>query len=84
MAAEPVVTLAVLFFTFLPPVLAHAGLATTDMGLTAFLGAAFLAGVVWIEGSGFRARYLPGVAPLRPGYGAGPMASIRTQLAFPY
>ncbi|MGP0075573.1 MAG: ArnT family glycosyltransferase [Bryobacteraceae bacterium] len=46
---EPVATLAVLFFTFIPSVLAHAGLATTDMGLTAFLGASFLAGVVWIE-----------------------------------
>jgi hypothetical protein len=46
---EPVVTLAVLFFTFLPPILAHAGLATTDMGLTAFVGASFLTGVIWIE-----------------------------------
>jgi 4-amino-4-deoxy-L-arabinose transferase-like glycosyltransferase len=46
---EPVVTLAVLFFTLIPSVLAHAGLATTDMGLTAFLGASFLAGVVWLE-----------------------------------
>jgi len=46
---EPVVTLAVLFFTFLPPILAHAGLATTDMGLTAFVGASFLSGLVWIE-----------------------------------
>jgi len=46
---EPVPTLAVLFFTFIPSVLAHAGLATTDMGLTAFLGASFLAGIVWIE-----------------------------------
>jgi hypothetical protein len=36
-------------FTLLPPVLAHAGLATTDMGLTACLGAAFLSLVVWAE-----------------------------------
>jgi hypothetical protein len=44
------VALAALFlFTFLPPVLAHAGLATTDMALTAFLGAAFLAGREWLE-----------------------------------
>ena len=41
--------LAVFLFSFLPPVLAHAGLATTDMALTAFLGAAFLTGLVWIE-----------------------------------
>jgi hypothetical protein len=41
--------LAVFLFSFLPPVLAHAGLATTDMALTAFLGAAFLSGLVWME-----------------------------------
>jgi hypothetical protein len=41
--------LAVFLFSFLPPVLAHAGLATTDMALTAFLGAAFLSGLVWTE-----------------------------------
>jgi hypothetical protein len=40
---------AVFLFTFLPPVLAHAGLATTDMALTAFLGTAFLAGRRWLE-----------------------------------
>jgi hypothetical protein len=40
---------ALFLFTFLPPVLAHAGLATTDMALTAFLGAAFLAGRAWLE-----------------------------------
>jgi hypothetical protein len=46
----PITALAALFlFTFLPPVLAHAGLATTDMALTAFLGAAFLAGRAWLE-----------------------------------
>ena len=33
----------------LPPVLAHASLATTDMAFTAFLGAAFLAGMIWLE-----------------------------------
>ena len=40
---------ALFFFTFLPPVLAHAGLATTDMALTAFLGAAFLTGLQWAD-----------------------------------
>ena len=40
---------AVVLFSFLPTVLAHAGLATTDMALTAFLGAAFLSGAVWLE-----------------------------------
>ncbi len=46
---EPGTALAVLLFTFLPPILAHAGLATTDMALTAFVGAAFLAACVWHE-----------------------------------
>jgi hypothetical protein len=36
-------------FTLLPPVLAHAGLATTDMALTACLGAAFFSFVLWAE-----------------------------------
>ena len=36
-------------FTLIPTVLAHAGLATTDMGLAACLGAAFLAMLVWLE-----------------------------------
>jgi hypothetical protein len=41
--------LATLLYTLLTPVLAHAGLATTDMGLAACLGAAFLAALVWVE-----------------------------------
>ena len=41
--------IALFFFTFLPPILAHAGLATTDMALTAFLGAAFVALLRWAE-----------------------------------
>ena len=40
---------AVFFFSFLPPILAHASFATTDMALTALLGAAFLSGIVWLE-----------------------------------
>ncbi len=40
---------AVFFFSFLPPVLAHGGLATTDMALTAFMGAAFLTGLIWLQ-----------------------------------
>jgi 4-amino-4-deoxy-L-arabinose transferase-like glycosyltransferase len=42
-------SIAVFLFTFLPPVLAHAGLATTDMALTAFTGASFLTGLVWLD-----------------------------------
>jgi hypothetical protein len=46
----PAAAVAALFcFTFVPSVLAHAGLATTDMALTAFLGAAFLTGRLCLE-----------------------------------
>jgi hypothetical protein len=41
--------LALFLFTFLPPILAHAGLATTDLPLAACLGAAFLSGRLWLE-----------------------------------
>jgi hypothetical protein len=44
-----VAALAVFCFSFTPTVLAHAGLATTDMALTACLAAAFLAGLTWLE-----------------------------------
>jgi Dolichyl-phosphate-mannose-protein mannosyltransferase len=44
-----IAALALLLFTFEPTVLAHAGMATTDMALTAFLGAAFYRGMVWLE-----------------------------------
>jgi hypothetical protein len=40
---------AVFLFTFLPTVLAHAGLATTDMALTAFTAASFFCGAWWFE-----------------------------------
>ena len=41
--------LAICLFTMIPTILAHAGLATTDMGLAACLGAAFLAMLIWVE-----------------------------------
>ena len=46
---EPAAFFATLCFTFLPPILAHAGLATTDMALTATFGASFLALLLWLE-----------------------------------
>ncbi len=46
---EPATALSVLCFTFLPPVLAHAGLATTDMALTAMVSASFLAAMIWLD-----------------------------------
>lgn len=48
-ATKAAAVIAVFLFTFLPPILAHAGLATTDMACTAFLGAAFLTAAVWVE-----------------------------------
>jgi 4-amino-4-deoxy-L-arabinose transferase-like glycosyltransferase len=60
---DPVTAVAALFlFSFLPPVLAHAGLATTDMALTAFLGAAFLAGLNWLREPGLRTAVWFGAA----------------------
>ena len=47
--SRPVAVTGVLLFSFLPPVLAHGGLATTDMALTATMGAAFLTGLIWLE-----------------------------------
>jgi hypothetical protein len=58
---EPAASLAVFFFTFLPPILAHAGLATTDMALTAFLGASFLMTFTWIGKPGLPQSLLLGV-----------------------
>jgi hypothetical protein len=58
---EPTAAFAVFFFTFLPPVLAHAGLATTDMALTAFVGASFLMTFIWIGKPGLPQSLLLGV-----------------------
>lgn len=46
---EAVAVVAVFLFSFLPPILAHSGLATLDMALASFTGAAFLAGMIWLE-----------------------------------
>lgn len=54
--------IALFLFSFLPPVLAHAGLATTDMALTAFLGAAFLCALQWAEAPSLRNGVLFGAA----------------------
>ena len=47
--SRAVAAAAVFLFTFIPPVLAHASVATTDMALTAFMTAAFLTGLIWVE-----------------------------------
>ena len=53
---------ALFFFSFLPPILAHAGLATTDMALTGSLGAAFLTALLWAERPTWRRGLLFGAA----------------------
>lgn len=49
LASPATALLAVLLFTNLPPVLAHAGLATTDMAITATFTWALYTFVVWLE-----------------------------------
>jgi hypothetical protein len=46
---KPVAVLALTLFTLLPPVLADAGVATTDVALAATVGAAFVGGIAWAE-----------------------------------
>jgi 4-amino-4-deoxy-L-arabinose transferase-like glycosyltransferase len=58
----PVAVLATAFFTLLPPVLAHAGLATTDMALTASLPAAILATLLWAQSPTWERTVLMGLA----------------------
>jgi hypothetical protein len=53
---------AVFLFQGLPPVLAHAGLVTTDMAFTAFLSLAFFALVLWLETPSVRWSALLGTA----------------------
>lgn len=48
-SGEPAALFATLCFTMFPAVLAHAGLATTDMPATGSIGLAFLAMLLWIE-----------------------------------
>lgn len=51
---RPAVAVAAVFlFSMLPPVLAHGGLATTDMAVTATMSLAFFAGMVWLEQPSF-------------------------------
>ncbi len=61
-ASSAVAVLALFLFSFLPPILAHAGLATTDMACTAFLAAAFAAGAAWMENPTTRSGALFGLA----------------------
>ena len=58
----PTAVVSVGLFSFLPAVLAHAGLGTTDMALTAMLGATFVAMLAWLENPTWRLTVLFGVA----------------------
>jgi hypothetical protein len=57
----PTAVIALFLYTFLPPILAHAGLATTDMPLTACVGAAFFSGRLWLERPTLRSGAVFGV-----------------------
>jgi hypothetical protein len=65
-------------FTLLPPVLAHAGLATTDMGLTACLAAAFYAAIRWAESPAMGRAVIFGLATA-----AATLAKFTTLIFFP-
>ena len=54
--------LAIAWFTLEPTVLAHAGLATTDMALTAGVGGAFLSLLLWAETPSWKHAALLGAA----------------------
>ena len=61
--ASPVAAvLATAFYTTLPPILGHAGLVTTDVALTAMLGAAALASLYWAERPTVRRTLILGLA----------------------
>ncbi len=54
--------LSTLLFTTLPPILAHSGLATTDMALTATFAGALLAFICWLENPTLMRSVLLGLA----------------------
>jgi hypothetical protein len=58
----PTAVVSVGLFSFIPAGLAHAGLGTTDMALTAMLGAAFVAMLAWLENATRRRTVLFGIA----------------------
>ena len=61
-SGAPVAAIAIGLFTMIPTVLAHAGLATTDMALAACLGAAFYSLLLWAETPDWKHGLLLGVA----------------------
>jgi len=61
-AGPPAALASTLLFTTLPPVLAHSGLITTDMAATAWIGAAALASLYWVDKPDRRRTVLFGAA----------------------
>ena len=58
---KPAAILATALFTMTPTVLAHAGLATTDIALVACLGGAFFALLSWAEAPGWKSAAILGL-----------------------
>jgi len=59
---KPIAVLALGLFTFIPSILAHAGVGCTDMALTATFGAAFYALVLWAEDPTWKRTVIIGIA----------------------
>jgi hypothetical protein len=59
-AGSRAAVVSVFLFSTLPPVLAHSGLLTTDMALTAFVGGAALVSLTWAVNPGWRQSILLG------------------------
>ncbi|MGH7498101.1 MAG: ArnT family glycosyltransferase [Gemmatimonadales bacterium] len=59
---DPAAVVSVGLFSQLPPILAHSGLATTDMALAATLPAAIYAFTLWLDHPGTRETVILGVA----------------------
>ena len=69
---------AVLLFTTMPTVLAHAGLATTDMAICATVPAALYAFIRWLDNPGWKSAVLMGLA-----VAAGILSKFTFLLFFP-
>jgi 4-amino-4-deoxy-L-arabinose transferase-like glycosyltransferase len=54
--------IATILYSLIPEILAHSGVATTDMGLTACLGAAFLSLILWAQAPNWRRAVVLGIS----------------------
>jgi 4-amino-4-deoxy-L-arabinose transferase-like glycosyltransferase len=78
LAGAEIAALAVALLAFLPPILGHAGLATTDMAATATTAAALAAFIAWLDRPGWRRAALLGLA-----MGAGLLSKFTFLVYFP-